>query len=124
VAGAVLTADATFTNVYQAIICPNCRPCHAETIEAGLLLIPKATAYQKMVGGDPGPATVSGACADSGTKLVAPNDVNRSLFYLKLARMAPCGDEAMPPGADSAGVITTDMLARVRAWIEAGARND
>ena len=58
-------------------------------------------------------------CAMLGKKRVVPHEPDESLLYLKLTVDAPCGQQ-MPPG----GQLRDDAREQVRAWIEAGAKNN
>lgn len=122
VAGTAVTAAATFSNVYQGVLCADgcAKVCHGSSADAMLNISTQALAYQALVGAAPrGPA-----CGASGQKLVAPMDPMASVLYQKLAAMPSCG-MAMPPGVTAANTsITPAMLSAVRAWIEAGAPND
>ena len=106
-----LTNAATFTNVYQAVLCPlGCtKVCHSTSAEAGLNLEGKMIAYSNLVG----VAAKGEPCLGEGT-LVEPNAPDLSLLGV-----------AMPPGGDpSNSPVTPAMLAAVRAWIAAGAPNN
>jgi polyvinyl alcohol dehydrogenase (cytochrome) len=122
VAGTPLTADATFTNVYQGVLCPaGCtKVCHTSSMEGALRIDFKDIAYQSLVG-----VVAKGAgCVGAGHVLVQPNDPAASVLHGKLALTPQCG-LAMPPGATAATTsVTPAMLEAVRAWIAAGAPNN
>jgi polyvinyl alcohol dehydrogenase (cytochrome) len=117
-----VTSAATFTNVYQGVLCPiGCtKVCHSTSAEAGLNLEGKAVAYQSLVG-----VVARGpVCMPGGHTLVMPNNPMASLLHGKLAGMPACG-VAMPPGVTAANTpVTPPMLDAVRAWIMAGAPNN
>lgn len=117
-----LTSEATFTNVYQGVLCPiGCtKVCHSSSAEAGLNLDQKAIAYASLIGvGAKGPA-----CAPGGHVLVVAGDPQASLLHGKLAAMPACG-VSMPPLVTPANTpVTPAMLEAVRAWIAAGAPNN
>jgi len=117
-----LTSAATFTNVYQGVLCPTgcTKVCHSSSGEAGLRLHEKAIAHQSLVGA----AAKGPACSTGGHTLVVAGDPTKSLLYGKLALTPACG-VSMPPAVTAANTpITAPMLEVVRAWIAAGAPND
>jgi hypothetical protein len=66
-------------------------------------------------------------CTGAGWMRVVRGRPDESLLYLKVAAKhdgveAPCGD-VMPSGAERPA-LSTEQLARVRSWIEAGAPED
>jgi polyvinyl alcohol dehydrogenase (cytochrome) len=114
-----VTSAATFTNVYQGVLCPaGCtNVCHSTSGEAGLVLEGKAAAHKSLVN----VAAKGEACKTGGHMLVVPGNPTASLLHGKLALMPACG-VAMPPTATAATTpITPAMLEAVRAWIAAGA---
>ncbi|MET0385176.1 MAG: PQQ-binding-like beta-propeller repeat protein [Polyangiales bacterium] len=117
-----VTSDATFTNVYQGVLCPSgcTKVCHSSSAEAGLALDTKAAAYQGLVS-----VMAKGeACKAGGQMLVNPGNPTASLLHGKLAAMPSCG-VPMPPTVTAADTpITPTMLEAVRAWIAAGAPNN
>jgi hypothetical protein len=117
-----VTSAATFTNVYQGVLCPiGCtKVCHSTSAEAGLNLEGKAVAYQSLVG----VAARGPVCMPGGHMLVMPSNPGASLLHGKLAGTPACG-VAMPPGVTAANTpVTAPMLDAVRAWIMAGAPNN
>ncbi|MEY4580296.1 MAG: hypothetical protein RL701_4999 [Pseudomonadota bacterium] len=119
---AALTSAATFTNVYQGVLCPSgcTKVCHSSSMEAGLRLDTKAFAYDGVVR----VAAKGEACKTGGHVLVVPGDPMKSLLHGKLAATPACG-VAMPPTVTAANTpITPAMLSAVRAWIAAGAPNN
>lgn len=115
------SAEPTFTNVYQSVICATgCGFCHGRNGQDSQLdLHPKADAYLALVDA----AARGKACDGGGHVLVRPGDPDGSLLYQKIAAMPACGD-AMPPGDQNNSPVTAAMIARVRAWISAGAADD
>src|SRR5258708_92244 len=83
----------------QALLEKQCLSCHGAAKTSGLDLRQRETALQ---GGKRGPAIV-------------PGNPDQSLLYLAVARQ---GDLQMPPGNRG---LTSEELAAVRSWIEAGA---
>jgi polyvinyl alcohol dehydrogenase (cytochrome) len=122
VPGTALTADPTFNNVYQGVLCPaGCtKVCHTSSREGSLQIDFRDIAYANLVG-----VTAKGAaCMTSGKMLVQANDPAQSVLHSKLALTPLCG-LAMPPGATAATTsVTPAMLDVVRAWIMAGAPNN
>ena len=122
VPGTAVTSAATFTNVYQGVICADgcANVCHGSSDDAMLNISTKELAYKALVGVSArGPA-----CGMSGQTLVTANDAMASVLYTKLAATPSCG-MSMPPGVTQANTsITPAMLEAVRAWIAAGAPNN
>jgi polyvinyl alcohol dehydrogenase (cytochrome) len=118
--GAQLTSAATFTNVYQGVLCPlGCtKVCHSTSAEAGLRLEGKMFAYDGLFNvpakGEP--------CKDRGHVLVVPNNPAASVLLGKLSGMPQCG-VSMPPGS-ATSPVTAPQLDALRAWISAGAPNN
>jgi hypothetical protein len=120
--GYTLTGAATFTNVYQGVLCPaGCtKVCHSTSAEAGLNLEGKAIAYRGLVG----VAAKGPACNTGGHMLVVQGNPAVSLLHGKLAATPACG-VPMPPSATQGNpMIAPAQLEAVRAWIAAGAPND
>lgn len=72
------------------------------------------------------PATAT-ACADSAWKRVVAGSPEESLLYVKVVAKlegtaVPCGD-GMPAGANKPA-LSAEEVARIRAWIEAGALDE
>ncbi|HMI93803.1 MAG TPA: PQQ-binding-like beta-propeller repeat protein, partial [Polyangiales bacterium] len=115
-----VTSAATFTNVYQGVLCPlGCtKVCHSTSAEAGLNLEGKMVAYTSMVG----VAAKGEACKPGGHVLVVQNNPTASVLHGKLTSTPQCG-VVMPPGA-SMSPVSPAQLDAVRAWIMAGAPNN
>ena len=120
-----VTADPTFTNVYQGVLCANgCdKVCHtSDTGAAKLNLLGKDAAYKSLVG----VPAMDTLCAGMGSRVVAGNP-DMSLLVNKLAGTQSCGDR-MPPGGLQVNGQTVDLpaaqLDALRAWIMAGAPNN
>jgi hypothetical protein len=103
-----------FAAIYEDILLPSCAAviCHG-TGTGELDMSTRARAYESMVevpaAGD--------ACRDMGFVRVVPGDAAGSLLVTKLVLdAAPCG-ETMPFG----GVLLDADVARIAAWIDAGA---
>jgi polyvinyl alcohol dehydrogenase (cytochrome) len=120
--GATVTADATFTNVYQGVLCANgCdKVCHTSATGAAQLgLLGKDAAYASLVGV---PAMDATACGGKGQRVVAGN-ADMSVLYQKLANTQTCGTR-MPPGGPQSGDFAPAALDALKAWINAGAPNN
>lgn len=114
-----VTADATFTNVYQGVLCANgCdKVCHTSNTGAAQLgLAGKAMAYKNLVGI---PAMDTSGCAGKGNRVTAGN-ADMSILYQKLANTQSCGSR-MPPGGPVGGAFGAGQLEALKAWIAAGA---
>lgn len=112
-AGGAISFDAIYENIFDVVGC-TAAFCHAGGVGlGGLDLEGREHAYASLVG----VPAAGEACRASGLPRVAPGDPEGSLLFLKLAGRAPCG-LAMPPGAP----LAADQIARVRRWIEDGAR--
>jgi hypothetical protein len=111
------TSAATFTVVTTDVVNElNCGGpfCHS-TIAGGFTLSKdKTTMHSTFLEGSGHAAE----CMDSGIDYVVPGDPDASLLYLKLTN-PPCG-KLMPDGK----VLDPSAIDSVRAWIEAGAKND
>lgn len=121
------TGEATFEAVYIDILCRSgCTTfyCHGSRGRwGGLDLGSVEVAYAALVDASAGrqvPVDGRASCVQSPLVRVAPGEPGRSLFYLKLAAMQPCGT-SMPPPDSEWPPIEDDELRQVRAWIEAGA---
>jgi hypothetical protein len=112
---------ANWAAIYDGVIGPLCgESCHGAGTpnfidESQLDLSSAQLAYDSIVGED----AKGEACAGMGT-LVAPGDADASLFIDKLTRDPSCGDPMPSRGA----ILPEEVLAPIRAWIEAGAPND
>lgn len=110
----------TFTQVYENVIAPVCKPCHSNDIgvsQGGLDMSTKSTAFANLV-------LVPSAgerCAGVGTRVV-PGEPDSSIMYLKISTddPSPCG-EKMP---FQRGSLTQDQADLVEHWIDKGAKND
>jgi outer membrane protein assembly factor BamB len=112
---------ATFSTIYADILAPRCAGpvCHSSNSTGGSLnVMPGATA-SVVRGSLIGKAAAGSECAKSGLSLVTPGQPDKSLLYLKLAGMPPCGSPMPPTGALSAA-----ELDRIRMWIANGAADD
>ena len=89
--------------------------CHGKGL-IGLNMASKQAAYASLVDQPPSP---KGSCEMLGKKRVVPKDPDESLLFLKLTVDAPCGQQ-MPPG----GQLPEEAREKVRAWSEAGAKNN
>jgi hypothetical protein len=113
----------TFTMLFDTILGPtigsgcNGIYCHFGGAHASLLqMMTKQQAYDELVDQD----AEGSECGSSGLKRVVPGDPDNSLLVQKLEGTASCGVR-MPKDLDP---LSTDQIALIRAWIEAGAKND
>lgn len=116
-------SEPTFTNVYNALFAVSgaggCYGCHGGLANPALngnfaMLSDQATTYKALVSAMSSPESV---CKDM--TRVTPGDPMKSLLYLKLSGMQPCG-MPMPPGTP----LAADMVSMIKAWITAGAKDD
>jgi polyvinyl alcohol dehydrogenase (cytochrome) len=108
----------TFSAIYDDIlVASGCTTsaCHGTGARGRLDMSTRDGAYAELVG----TVAEGGGCAPTGLFRVAPGDPDQSLLQLKVDRVPPCGGP-MPPAA----ALTADSVARIRAWIGAGAPND
>lgn len=107
----------TFSVIYDSVFSTCRNPmCHGGGVTGGLDMSTKQRAYDALVDHASSPTSI---CAMLGKKRVVPSDPDESLLYLKLTVDAPCGQQ-MPPG----GQLKDEQREQVRAWIEAGAKNN
>jgi hypothetical protein len=99
----------SFSQLESEILVPSCgfSSCHGS--DAGGLRIASNESYAALVGVP--------SDADPDQILVKPGDPDASYLMAKLEDRAEWGDP-MPPGV---GLLDTELLDRIRAWIEAGA---
>jgi cytochrome c5 len=110
-------AGPTFTLLFDSVFSTCRNPmCHGGGVTGGLDMSSKKAAYDALVDHASSPTSI---CAMLGKKRVVPNQPEESLLYLKLTLDAPCGQQ-MPPG----GQLRDEQRDQVRAWIEAGAKNN
>ena len=117
--GSAVTSAATFTNVYQGVLCANgCdKVCHTSNTGAAQLgLMGKSMAYKNLVGVN---AMDAMGCGGKGSRVLAGN-AEMSVLYQKLANTQTCGSR-MPPGGPVNGDIPAAQLDALKAWINAGA---
>ena len=106
----------TWTNVYAKVLSVSCTSCHGAIHETGLVLGTKATAYASLVA-----VKANGAQCKNGTRTrVVANDAEASLLWTKINGTQDCGDK-MPLGGTKLSQAKIDL---VKAWIEAGAKDD
>lgn len=120
---AAVTADPTFTNVYQGVLCKNgCdKVCHTSNTGAAQLgLAGKDMAYMNLVGVGAKDTT---ACAGMGNRVTA-GDPAASVLYQKLANTQTCGSRMPPGGPVGGGDLPAAQLDALKAWIMAGAPNN
>ena len=104
----------TFTELSTEIFAPSCIEggCHGAATGAGNLFLEGERSYESVVSTPcEHPAAIEG-----GLVRITPGDAERSFFYQKLVNPAGMG-EIMPPESP----LSDAELARVAAWIEAGA---
>lgn len=113
-AGQAGSGAPTFTEVYEELVF-GCNGCHAAGM-GGLRMMTQAEAYANLVN------TPSRSCSE--LKRVEPGDPNNSLVYLAITRAGMSGDckvPSMPPGNIPWQQESVD---KIRAWIQAGAKDD
>jgi hypothetical protein len=106
-----------FRDVYGEILLKRCSDaiCHGAGGAGELDMSTRDKAYAALVG----VAAAGPKCKTSGLTRVVQADPDASLLYQKLTSPRTCGD-AMPLG----GTLDANELARIEAWIAAGAPND
>jgi hypothetical protein len=121
-AGATASA-ATFSDVYNLMLCSGCGLCHGGSANLALNST-KSEVYEALVGSDPqgtpaATAAETGMC--TGQRRVMPGMPDQSLLYVKVAGTQTCGT-VMPPG--DAPTFTAAQLDMMRSWIAAGAKKN
>ena len=121
--GSAAPGEPTFTNVYNALFSVSgiggCYGCHGGLANPALngnfaMLSDQATTYKGLVSA---PSSEASVCKDM-TRVTA-GDPMKSLLYLKLSGMQPCG-MSMPPGTP----LSPEIVELIKAWITAGAKDD
>jgi hypothetical protein len=113
-----------FSELNRDVLAKRCTfACHSggEFAAAGLDM--SGDTHSALLQGPP----IDPTCAALGLARIVPGKPDESLLYLKIVAKTrgsqpPCG-ESMPSGANKAA-LSEDEVAAVRAWIEAGARDD
>jgi hypothetical protein len=117
------SSEPSFSNVYDALFSTagagGCYGCHGGIANPALngnlaMLMDKAATYKALVGT---PSSPDSMCKEM-TRVTA-GDPMKSLLYLKISGMPPCGME-MPPGSK----LPDATIALVKDWITAGAKDD
>jgi hypothetical protein len=112
----------TFTSLYDDLFAqpsfgtgPGCANdyCHGATGSGGLSVSTKQGAYDALV-------SAEGSASCGGEIRVVPGDPDASLLVQKITDPS-CGDR-MPK--DNEDPLSPETVARIRAWIRAGAMND
>lgn len=114
-----LEVEATLTNVQSLVFTPSCtnEACH-DSSAAGGLELSTAVSYASLVNV---PATYPTAAA-RGKLRVVPGDADASFLFQKLRGTMEADEGVLMPREASS--LVSSKLALVRAWIEAGAKND
>jgi hypothetical protein len=108
-------AAPTFTQIYTNILSKKCGPCHTASTSGSLDLGTKAKAYTSLVG-----VSAAGfSCSSTGLKRVVAGDAANSLLAKKVDPSPPCGGR-MP----TVVALPATEIADLKAWINAGAKND
>ena len=119
---------ATWSAVYEESFvaggCTGAGLCHGGAMGMGALSFEtKAIAYKALVGvkamGMNADPNMTPNCKDVDILRVAPGDPDKSLLVQKVSGTHTCGD-SMPPGS----TLMPAQIAQIRAWIEAGAKED
>jgi hypothetical protein len=118
-AGPVVRFSEIYAELFPAKTNARCNFCHsmpASDKSNGMLGMgdSKDAAYAALM------AKTSASTHCTGMPLLTPGDPEASLFFLKFSEPAPCGAR-MPLGGAQ---LTAAQLARIRSWIERGAKND
>jgi hypothetical protein len=110
----------SFSKIYNEILSTKCAGavCHTGT-STGAFTMPAGANASTVRGTLLNKPAAGSACMASGLSLVTPGDPDKSLLYLKLAGMPPCGGKMPPTGA-----LAADEIARIRAWIMNGAADN
>jgi glucose/arabinose dehydrogenase len=103
-------SGASFRDIYQTVIEPECGPCHTTSSSGGLRMPSAEVAFDNLVGVD----ATTAACA--GGLRVAPGDAEASVLYRKVSGEDLCGPR-MPLG----GMLSSDQIDAIRDWIDQGA---
>ncbi len=113
--------EPTLTNVQAEVFTPSCAfsTCHGEGDGSANLLLAEGSSHADLVGVPAEGDATSGAPADGSVRVVA-GDPDGSYLVQKLQTTGTFVGDIMP---DPAG-LDAERLALVRAWIEAGAKDD
>jgi outer membrane protein assembly factor BamB len=114
------TGSASFSAIYSELLSKRCAGpvCHSGNSTGGSLNVmgtDASAAHAALIGR---PASGS-ECSSSGLPLVTAGQPDKSLLYLKVAGMPPCGSRMPPTGA-----LPQADVDRLRTWIANGAAND
>lgn len=119
--GVAAEMPATLTSIRETIFRPSCnyRACHGADSPAGGLDL-ETDPWSALVG-------VASAVATTDQPLVQPGDAGGSWLYSLLSQCAPADDEGtvhahMPRNGPT--LLEPALVAKVRAWIAGGARDD
>ena len=106
-------APATFTEVFDEIFSQSCAfsTCHGGSAGAPFLTDSEA-AYTSLVGAE--------STDKEGAILVIPGDPDNSYLVQKMEDDSGIEGDAMPPSSP----LGTDVIERVRSWIEDGAQEN
>lgn len=121
----VTPLEATWTSIYDNVFVSQCVGCHSPGAldfreESQLDLQTKDIAYGDMV-------DVVGTgqdCEQEATVRVIPGDADGSLLVHKLENVVPGGGEVCGDVMPTGGMLSSQQIATIRAWIDAGAAND
>jgi outer membrane protein assembly factor BamB len=114
------TSSATFSAIYSELLTKRCAGavCHTGKSTGGSLSVmgtdasaARATLIDRQAS--------SSDCSSAGLPLVKAGEPDKSLLYLKVAGMPPCGSRMPPTGA-----LAQAEIDRIRTWIANGAAND
>lgn len=112
-------AVSSFSEIYTGILKPNCAVCHPVS-NAGVDFTTEDTAYTSLLGANGQGKPQLTLCAANPVPYVTPGDPSKSYLLAKMDKSMMSGphcDTLMPQplGSDA------DAVAKVRAWIQAGA---
>jgi hypothetical protein len=110
--------SASFSAIYADILSKRCAGpvCHSGSSTGGSFNVMAGATASAVRSSLLGKAASGSECASSGLSLVTAGQPDKSLLYLKLTDMPPCGSRMPPTGA-----LTAPELDRVRTWIANGA---
>jgi hypothetical protein len=114
------TGSASFSAIYSELLTKRCAGpvCHTGSSTGGSLSVMGTDASAARATLIDRPASGS-ECSSSGLPLVTAGQPDKSLSYLKVAGMPPCGSRMPPTGA-----LPQAEIDRLRTWITNGAAND
>ena len=107
----------SFSKIFNEILSTKCAGpvCHSSN-STGAFSMPAGANASTVRGGLLNKPAAGSACITPGLSLVSASDPDKSLLYLKVAGMPPCGGKMPPTGA-----LSAEEISRIRTWIANGA---